>query len=174
MKSRVLGVRGATVALVAVCLATPPLAGAENAPSPAAQAAQPGERLATTGVIQGTAWRADNTPVPGALLRLRNAGSGRIQATAVASDDGTFSFRGVPAGTYVVEMVAPDGKVLVVGQAFTLSAGEAVATFVRLAPRVPWFTGFFGNAAQAIAVTAASTGITAVNPDEIPPVSAVR
>jgi hypothetical protein len=49
-----------------------------------------------------------------------------------------------------------------------VAAGETVATFVRLAARSPWFSGFFGNAASGLAAIAASTGVTAVAPEEMP------
>ena len=48
-----------------------------------------------------------------------------------------------------------------------MAAGETVATFVRLAARSPWFSGFFGNAASGLAAVAASTGVTAVAPEEM-------
>ncbi|HVL67910.1 MAG TPA: carboxypeptidase-like regulatory domain-containing protein [Vicinamibacterales bacterium] len=124
--------------------------------------------------IQGAAWRSDNTPVPRATLRLRNMATGKVEATTVASDTGNFVFNAVPDGTYVIEMVTQSGKVVMVGQSFTVAPGETVATFVRMGPRVPWFNGFFGNAAQTVSSSAASTGVTAVAPERIPPVSSVR
>ena len=73
----------------------------------------------------------------------------------------------------MVELVDDSGKVLAVGRAFMVAAGETVATFVRLGARVPWFAGFFENAAAAATSSAASLGVTALAP-VAPPVSAKR
>lgn len=123
--------------------------------------------------VMGAAWNADNTPLKGARLRLRNVLSGQIEAAAVANDAGQFAFDGVEGGTYVVELVNEGGKILAIGHPFTISAGETVATFVRLSTRAPWVQGFFSNAAAAVIATAASEGITALAP-VARPVSAGR
>jgi hypothetical protein len=117
--------------------------------------------------IMGVAWNADNTPIPGAKLRLRNVLSGRIVATVVANGLGQFAFNDVESGSYVIELVSDDGKILAVGHTFTVAPGETVATFVRLAAKAPWFSGFFGNSASAIASAAAAAGVTAVAPEEM-------
>lgn len=114
--------------------------------------------------IVGTAWKADNSPVAGARLRLRNAVTGKIDGASLADDHGQFRFDRAPSGTYVVELVDEGGKVLAVGHVFSVAAGETVATFVRLSARVPWYDGFFANAAAAAVATAASEGITALAP----------
>ena len=120
------------------------------------------------------AWRADNTPLPGAHLRLRNAVTGRIEATTVADEAGQFTFAGIAEGTYLVEMVTEAGKLLTVGHVFTVAPGETVATFVRLGTKVPWFNGFFGNAALAVAASAATAGVVALSPGTVTAVSPNR
>jgi hypothetical protein len=117
--------------------------------------------------IQGAAWRSDNAPIPRAVLRLRNVVTGKIEATTIASDAGNFAFTGIPDGTYLIEMVSEGGKVMMVGHTFNVAPGETVATFVRLGPKVPWFNGFFGNAAQTVSSSAASTGVTAISPEVV-------
>jgi len=114
--------------------------------------------------IVGSAWTADNAPIPQAHIRLRNAISGHVEASAVASDLGEFEFLDVDGGSYLVELVNDAGRIQVVGQVFTIAPGETVATFVRLNAKVPWFTGFFGNTLSAVSSTAASEGITALAP----------
>jgi hypothetical protein len=49
-----------------------------------------------------------------------------------------------------------------VGQMFSIAHGETVATFIRLGAQVPWYHGFFTNAAAAALASAASLGVTAV------------
>jgi hypothetical protein len=122
---------------------------------------------ARTTSIMGAAWHSDNSPIPFAKLRLRNVVSGRIHTHTAANEMGQFAFHGIEVGTYVVELVSESGRILTIGHAFTVAPGETVATFVRLGTRVPWFNGFFGNAAAAVAATAASTGITAIAPESM-------
>lgn len=152
----------------------------QAAASPSAARAVAGPRMAPgralgetrrVSAIVGAAWRADNTPISQAKLRLRNVVSGRLQAHAVADDLGQFAFQTIEPGSYVVELVTEDGSVLTVGHTFSVAAGETVATFVRLGTKVPWFNGFFGNAAAAVASTAAAAGVTAIAPEEVPCVS---
>ena len=114
--------------------------------------------------VQGTAWNADNTPVKNAHLRLRNVTTGRIETTAIGDDLGRFTFSNIDGGTYLVELVSESGRILAVGQVFAIAPGETVATFVRLGTKVPWFAGFFNNAAAAAASVAAAQGITALAP----------
>ena len=121
--------------------------------------------------ITGGAWNADNTPIPFAKLRLRNVVTGKIRATTVADDAGQFVFSNIESGSYIVELVAENGKIVAIGRALTAGPGETVATFVRVGAKVPWFTGFFTNAAAVVASAAALTGVAAVSPEHIRPVS---
>lgn len=124
----------------------------------------------TTGqtMVIGSAWRVDNTPISGARVRLRNLVNGRVEATAVANEAGQFTFARIEGGTYLVELLDAKDKVISVGHAFVIASGETVATFVRLSTKVPWFSGFFANAASIVAATAASQGITAMAPVQLP------
>jgi len=114
--------------------------------------------------IQGNVWTAQNTAVPHALLRLRNVETSKVAANAQANEAGQFTFGNVEPGAYVVELVNSSGSVLAVGHRFSIGVGESVATFVRLPAGQSWFSGFFGNAAAAVASAAASQGITALAP----------
>ena len=124
------------------------------------------------GTIAGSAWNADNSPIPGARLRLRNVVTGQIAGAAVADEAGQFTFADVAPGSYVVELVSESGKILTVGHPLTVGPGETVATFVRLGNKSPWFAGFFGSAALAVASAAAATGLTAMAPEQVRSVSA--
>ena len=121
--------------------------------------------------VVGSAWKADNTPIPHARLRLRNIVTGRIEAETEADDSGRFIFETIDAGSYLVELVNDSGKVLALSHPFTIGSGETIATFVRLGTKVPWFEGFFGSAALAVAAGAAAAGLTAVAPEQVRPVS---
>lgn len=153
--------------VLAIGLAAPDSAtGLPPGSAPARVGATPASNGQTS--VLGAAWRFDNSPIPGAQVHLRNLVSGRVEATAVANAVGRFAFSKIEGGTYVVELVGDNGKVVAVGHAFVIAPGETVATFVRLGTKVPWFSGFFGNAASAIASAAASQGITAIAPVQLP------
>ena len=148
---------------LAVCAAAaqasqPPRGGDSYAP-PHAVAAD-----LRTGSVQGAAWKADSSPLAHPQLRLRDVNTGTVEAATVGSDAGQFTFSAVLPGTYAVELVNDNARVLAVSAVFTVEAGQRVATFVRLSTQVPWFSGFFSNAAMAAALTAASEGITALAP----------
>src|SRR5262245_44273049 len=75
--------------------------------------------------VVGSAWRANNTPIPHARIRLRNIVTGKIEAITQADDEGAFLFEKVRVGSYLVELVSDDdGKVLAVSHAFTVLDGE--------------------------------------------------
>jgi hypothetical protein len=129
--------------------------------------------------------RADNTPIPNAIIRLRNVVSGKIEATTVANLVGRFAFQQTAPGTYLVELVNQRSQVLAVGQTFTVGPGETVATFVRLGSQGRWFNILFGNAALTVAAgvatvglsvadTAAGLGIPAVSAETVTAVSPNR
>jgi hypothetical protein len=148
----------ARAALVGVGLAAvDPSRAASQAPPTVAD-------VAHDAAVVGSAWNADSSGIPGARLRLRNVSTGKIAAIARADDMGRFRFERVGNGSYVIELVDETGKVLALGHVFTVARGETVATFVRLAAHVPWFTGFFSNAAVAAISTAAGEGVTALAP----------
>jgi hypothetical protein len=115
-------------------------------------------------LIEGQAWTADNKPLPGVRLRLRNTETGKVAGVTLANEQGRFIFANVEGGSYLIELVNETGSVLAVGHTFTIAPGQTVGTFVRLGSRLPWFAALFGNAAGAVASTAATQGITALAP----------
>jgi hypothetical protein len=159
--------RFGAVALVMVCaLAVPPSA---HSLPPAKTAAKAGASAISKGgtSILGVVWNVDNTPIPGARVQLRNLVSGKVNGTAVSNQAGQFTFNQIEGGRYVVELIGANGKIATVGHAFVIAPGESVATFVRMGTKVPWFSGFFGNAATAVTSSAASQGITAIAPVQL-------
>ena len=122
----------------------------------------PRRPAAASAAITGSVWREGNVAVPGARVRLRNYATGRLADTTQANDLGRFVFRNLEGGHYLLEVVNETGKVLAIGQPLAVAPGETVATFLRLASRAPWFTGFFQNAAAASVSSASSLGVTAI------------
>jgi len=120
--------------------------------------------------VRGVVWNADNTPLPNAKVRLRNLQTGRVDAAAAANENGQFTFDSLDAGSYVIELVDDNDKVIAVGHSFRVERGETVATFVRLGARQPRLSGLFSNTAAAVIAAASSAGVTAIG-SQAPPAS---
>jgi hypothetical protein len=141
------------------------LAGASGPGAPARTAP-----VARSTSVHGVVWNADNTPFPNSKVRLRNLQTGRADATATANEEGRFTFENLESGSYVIELVGDDGRVIALGQSFRIEPGETVATFVRLGVRQPRLAGLFSNAAAAVISAASSAGVTAIG-SQAPPAS---
>lgn len=120
--------------------------------------------------VRGVIWNADHSPLPNAKVRLRNLQTGRVDAAAAANENGQFVFDSLEGGSYVIEIVDDNGKVIAVGQSFRVERGETVATFVRLGTRRPGLSGLFSNAAAAVIAAASGVGVTAIG-SQAPPAS---
>jgi len=114
------------------------------------------------GTVIGTVWDRNDRPIGRARLRLRDVTSGQVVRTTEADEVGRFTFLKIAPGSYLVELVDGNGKVLALGQMFALGPVETVATFIRLGAQVPWYSGFFSNAAAAALASASSLGLTAL------------
>jgi hypothetical protein len=141
------------------------LAGTSGPGGPARTAA-----VARSTAVHGVVWNADNTPFPNSNVQLRNLQTGRADAAATANEEGRFTFQNLEGGSYVIELVGDDGKVIALGQSFRIEPGETVATFVRLGAPQPRLAGLFTNAAAAVISAASSAGVTAIG-SQAPPAS---
>ena len=111
--------------------------------------------------VMGYLWAGEGTPISNATVHLRNIVTGQIEQVSTTLQNGAFAFNGVEGGTYAIEYVSESGgRVMAVGQAFSVAPGETVATFVRLGSRLlAVVPDFASNVAQAAISTAASAGI---------------
>ena len=123
-------------------------------------------RVLTT--IQGNALTSTNTPLTDTLVRLRDARSGRIVGSQTTDKAGLFSFGAVEPGTYVAEVIAPDGStVLAASELLTVNSGDTVSAIVKLTLRVNAF-GVVGSGAAsraaigALVALAASSGVAVI------------
>jgi hypothetical protein len=153
------------VALVLV-LATGVQAGAQG-PAPArtnAPAAMPGTAAAVSAMIHVSAVTATNTALPGRLVRLRDARFGRLVASHTTDEAGTFTFRDVDPGSYIIELLGGDQSIEATSALLAVDAGAVVYAVVRQPTRretAGWFAHGVAQAA-AIAAAAAAAGVLAV------------
>ena len=150
-----------TLLLAAICVSAVTLSTIFLAHVVEAQVITSARLTAAAGAIAGTVVNGNDKPVAAARLRLRDLETGRVLMTTRGDEDGQFFFTGVPAGSYVVELVDDGSLVRGVTQRFSVSAGEMVRVVLRLSSR-SWYSGFFTNAALAAVSSAASLGITSV------------
>ena len=97
----------------------------------AAVHAAPAQQAAATagGTVHGMVVDPDDALIPGATVTLTPA-SGKVQTTTSKSD-GTYTFRGVPAGSYTVTATAP-GFASYTSPAIAVATGANVASDVHM------------------------------------------
>ena len=164
MNQRLLTVLVVLMAILVAGLLEPVTAGQQIAPVVTSTARRSVVTAArsTMGVIAGQALNADRTPLAFARVRLRNLDSGAIIDKTAADHLGEFSFLVPSRGNYVAELFDAADRVLAVGEAVRVEAGQTVGTLLLLSARTASFGGLFGNSAAAIVSAAAGAGITAV------------
>ena len=144
-------------------------------PSGARDAARllPGTRIDVLSTIHGNALSSTNGQLASVAVRLRDA---RLVDTQLTDKAGSFAFKTVDPGSYIVEIIGTDRTVLAASQLVNVDAGQAVSAVVKLPFRIPPFAGLLGNStpsAAAVAMEAAASGVLATTVTGTP-LSAVR
>ena len=112
--------------------------------------------------VVGVAWRADDTPLEYPTLRIRSLQDGQVAARTTGSVVGEFRFDRLDGGSYLIELLDTDDRVLAVGQPLAVLPGDTVATFIKLSDSaVPDGAPLFGGSAPALVRTAADAGVAA-------------
>jgi hypothetical protein len=106
--------------------------GSLSAQQPIATAAA--RRLASraAAVIQGSAVNSSNGALANALVRVRDARSGRIAGQSLTDKLGAYTFKGLDPGSYVVEIVNQSQKTIAATNLISANAGETVTAVVKL------------------------------------------
>jgi hypothetical protein len=119
-------------------------------------------------IIQGSAVNSANHPMPGTLMRLRDARVGRVIETQLTDESGRFAFNVVDPGGYIVELLGRDRRPLAASEILTVNAGDTVSTVVKLpfgrTPVAGLLSSSIAPSAALIATQAVVTGIAAVVP----------
>jgi len=127
-----------------------------------------GARSDVLTIIQGSALNAANDPMPGTLMRLRDARVGRVIETRLTDESGMFVFKVADPGSYIVELLGRGTVPLATSRILIVNAGDTVSAIVKLPSRVTPFAGLLSSsiapAAAMVITQAVATGIVAVVP----------
>jgi hypothetical protein len=98
--------------------------------------------------LSGTATSSIGETLGNMTVRVRDLSSGQLAGTTTSSPTGTFTFAGLPAGTYAIEVVTATGTIVGTSASITVAAGATV-------------TGVTVSATAAAAGAAAGAGAAA-------------
>src|SRR3954470_22283424 len=82
------------------------------------------QQLAQNASVSGLA-TADGKPAPNAKLQLRDVKTGQLVGTSQTDAAGTYTFGGLAAGTYAVEVLSTAGQIVGTSAAVSVAAGAA-------------------------------------------------
>jgi carboxypeptidase family protein len=108
--------------------------------------------------LSGTASSSAGQTLANVTVQLRDVVTGQLAGTTTSSATGAFSFAGLQAGTYTVEVVSATGQIVGTSAAISVTAGATV-TGVAVSATAAAVAGG-AAAAGAAAGAAASTGIS--------------
>jgi hypothetical protein len=127
----------------------------------------PGTTDRAFATIQGNALDATNGALPNSMVRLRDVRYGRVEDTQITDSSGLFTFRNVEPGSYIVELIEAQQRVLATSDLVSVNAADSASTIVKLPLRIQLMGGRLGSAtSQVLAVlsAAATSGVLAVRP----------
>ncbi|HEY7292970.1 MAG TPA: hypothetical protein VH583_24240 [Vicinamibacterales bacterium] len=112
-----------------------------------------------------------NLPITWATVRLRDARAGRIVTFSTTDHAGLFEFPTVEPGSYVVELLDKESRVLAASEILNPNAGDFLATVIRIPSQIPAAAGFAHPTALLVTATAAAAGVlaTIVVGDDVSP-----
>ena len=113
----------------------------------------------TAASIAGTAQSAAGQTVVNVTVQLRDLATGQLAGTTSSSATGSFSFGGLAAGNYSIEIVNAAGQIVGASAAIPVAAGAAVSGVTVTASATAAFAA--GGAAAAGAAAAAGGGAAA-------------
>ncbi len=117
-------------------------------------AARAGRVAQQFGSLSGTARDQGGQTIARTTVQLRNLTTGELVSTTQSAADGAFSFAGLPAGNYAVEIVNAAGQIIGTSASITVAAGATVSGVIVTASAA----AALGTAAGAAAAGAAAAG----------------
>jgi hypothetical protein len=117
--------------------------------------AAPAGRVAQVqgGTLSGTATDATGQPIARTKVQLRDLATGQLVGTTQSGANGAFTFTGLPAGNFAVEVVNAAGQIIGSSASITVAAGATI-TGVTVSATAAAAMGTAAGAAAAGAATA--------------------
>jgi len=134
----------------------------------------PRAQAQTAGSISGTANDSTGVTVAKATVRLRNLTTNELSGNSMSGVAGEFSFSGLSAGSYVVEVVNAAGEIVGASAPIAVAAGAQVTGVVVAASAAAAAgvggaatagvasAGFFTSTAGIVALAAAGAAVAGV------------
>jgi len=113
-----------------------------------------------TASVSGTATSSAGQTVANTTVQLRNLATGQLSGTTTSSATGTFSFTGLPAGNYAVEVVNAAGQIIGTSSSIAVAAGATITGVTVTASAAAAGAAAGAGAAAAGAGAAATGGIS--------------
>jgi hypothetical protein len=118
------------------------------------------------GQVAGTARTEVGNPIANTSVRLRNTGTGQVAGTTTTAANGEYSFKNVPEGNYVIELVDSNGTVIATSAPVALTSTESVTGVALTATAGKAGVGavagsghFFTSTAGILLLAAAGSGL---------------
>jgi len=118
-----------------------------------------------TGSLAGTASSSSGQGMANATVHLRNASTGQLAGTTTTNGAGAYSFTGLPAGQYVVEVVNGSGEIVATSTPVSLAAGSNITGINVMTPAGTMTTGhgsWFTSTAGIVTMVAAGAAVAGV------------
>lgn len=138
---------------------------------PGASSAARRQTQVTAGQVSGAAKDRAGMPITNASVRLRNTATGQVAGVTRTAADGSYEFRRVPAGNYVVELIDENGGVAAASMSITVSPASMTVSGVVVtgasgkagvgAMATTGLGPFFKSTAGILLLTAAGGGLAA-------------
>ena len=129
--------------------------------SPAVPLLAAGQAQAAS-ALSGTASSSGGQTLANVTVQLRNLATGQLAGSTTSAANGAFSFVGLSAGSYAVEVVNVAGQIIGTSASITVASGIAVtgvAVSATAAAVAVGAAGVAGIAAGAAAATGVSTAV---------------
>ena len=119
-----------------------------------------------TGSISGTATGSGGQTVHHATVQLRDLGTGQLVGSTTSDGAGQFTFTGLNAGNYAVELVNAAGEIVATSASIVVGEGASVTGFTIAAPVMSGEAEAKGPRRRSTAVivttVAAASGVAAL------------
>src|ERR1700722_12630700 len=110
--------------------------------------------------LAGTATSNTGQTLANYTVQLRNLATGQLAGTTTSSAAGGFSFAGLPAGNFAVEVVNAAGQIIGTSASIAVTAGATI-TGVAVSATAAAVAGAAGAGAAAAGAAAAGAGAAA-------------